>query len=237
MINTYIEKMKEEYVYEVKLPWKTFASQYKEEKQGSAEIRKLFYPKGYYLMEGINAYVFWHIDKQLQYTSLFINEKEWMLDDPLHWSGMQEFAKRCSGSVLVGGLGLGLLVSQLILNNKVNSITVIERNNDVIDLISKYLESSKLEIINDDYLHFITRNYRHTFDFSILDFWVLDDQSTKFERQQVNKEISIFYDITSEISKNTWVWGIGDKKYNPVFVDSDMLRKLKRELLGGKHED
>lgn len=59
----------------------------------------------------------------------------WMSDTPPELVAMHAFAQRARGDVLVGGLGLGIVVRYLAMNPRVRSVTVVERERDVLDLI------------------------------------------------------------------------------------------------------
>lgn len=74
-----------------------------------------------------------------------------MVDDPPHWWAMESHAEALKGHVLCAGLGLGLMVHALNKCEHVDHITVIERSQDVIDLISPLVPHEKLTIINEDF--------------------------------------------------------------------------------------
>lgn len=85
-------------------------------------------------------------------TNLKINKKVWMVDDPIHWWAIQNYAQTYHGKVLVAGLGLGLIVHALANNSNVKSITVVEKNQDVIDTIRSLIPDC--EIINSDWYEY-----------------------------------------------------------------------------------
>ena len=61
------------------------------------------------------------------------------------------FLSAATGDVLLAGLGLGMVLQPLIDNRNVTSITIIEKYQEVIDLVSPHIVSSKtINIINDD---------------------------------------------------------------------------------------
>ena len=75
--------------------WKTPATSYSLKEIKSVKITRDKQPSGYYRMEGVDGYVFYHHNKSIQVTNLCIDNKVWMVDDPLHWYGMQSLAKHC----------------------------------------------------------------------------------------------------------------------------------------------
>ena len=160
--------------------WKTPATDYPEKQIGSARIVHGFYNYGLFHNYGVRGYKFFEVTKQIPVTSLEIREDKdkrvwwtWMVDDPPHWWSMQDYARNSIGRVLVAGLGLGLVTHELLDNSDIDSITVIERNKDVIDLISPLLpkaEGIKLQIINKDFYDFIHES-EEDFDRIIVDLW------------------------------------------------------------------
>lgn len=83
----------------------------------------------------------------------FIDNK-WMniMDDgDIESKQATAFLTAATGDVLLAGLGLGVVLQPLIDNQNVTSITVIEKYQEVIDLVSPHIVSSKtINIINDD---------------------------------------------------------------------------------------
>lgn len=157
--------------------WKTPATDYPEKQIGSARIKHGFYNYGYFNNYGVRGYKYFEVTKQIPVTSLEIKDAKiwwvWMVDDPPHWWSMQDYARNSIGNVLVAGLGLGLVVHELLDKSDVDSITVVERNKDVIDLISPLLpkaEGVKFQIINKDFYDFIHES-EEDFDRIIVDLW------------------------------------------------------------------
>ena len=159
--------------------WKTPATDYPLKELRSARISRGEYTKGFYHNYGVNGYEYFVIDKPIKITSLDIKDdsgkwQTWMVDDVPHWWSMQNYAKNSYGKVLVAGLGLGLVTGELLNNVDVNSVTVIERNKDVIGLISPLLPEVidvQFEIKNEDFYKFINET-KERFDRIIVDLWV-----------------------------------------------------------------
>lgn len=63
----------------------------------------------------------------------------------------KDLFKKAHGDVLIGGLGIGFVHKPLIENKKVHSITVIEKQKDVINLVWDYCDkNNKIKLIHDD---------------------------------------------------------------------------------------
>ena len=82
-----------------------------------------------------------------------INDKWMNIMDDGGEEGVQAtaFLNAATGDVLLAGLGLGMVLQPLIDNQNVTSITIIEKQQEVIDLVSPHIVSSKIiNIIHDD---------------------------------------------------------------------------------------
>lgn len=115
----------------------------------------------------------------------------WMTDDPCEQVQMRDCLKEAHGDVLVGGLGLGIAVKILDENLNVDSITVVEKSKDVIDLVweanckSIWKENSNGlasgEIIHADLFEKLKEwNGTKVFDFAFYDIWQGDNEGVFF---------------------------------------------------------
>ena len=116
---------------------------YPSQKLGDVEITHTNYNKGYYTMENVKGYDIFKVNKKIKVTVLKIKNKQVMVDDPLHWIGMQDIAEKSSGNVCVAGLGLGLIIHHLVKNSEVQHIDIYEINKEVIELIFPLLPKDK----------------------------------------------------------------------------------------------
>ena len=88
-----------------------------------------------------------------RYARLHVKNTLMMSDTVMERSTNVKFVARAHGRVLVGGLGLGLILFPLVDNPKVMHITVVEKYQDVIDLVGPALKAKfgdRLEIICAD---------------------------------------------------------------------------------------
>ncbi|MEK6906514.1 MAG: hypothetical protein AABW81_02740 [Nanoarchaeota archaeon] len=86
----------------------------------------------------------------------------------------KDLAKKCSGDVLVARYGFGIIVKSLIKNKKVRSITIAEKNKEVIDELRKNDKIIGKIIIND----FYNLSENKKFDCIVGDIW--QDIDAKF---------------------------------------------------------
>lgn len=195
--------------------WKTPASDFKEEKVGLGEIKRVTYNADgkFYRMEGIRGYDYFLAAKPLKLTMLKIQDEGWMIDDPLHWYGMQDLASISSGRVLAAGLGLGL-VAYAYEDQNIDSLDVVEINKDVVSIVSQYLSRTKANIICADFWEYL-RSTNTVYDTVILDMWTYGDP-----KSQKNVFNDMLNAVTTAQSKfpnaKLYVWGLRDPKYNPA---------------------
>lgn len=165
-------------------------------------------------MEGVAGYLYYQLKKPIEITSLKINGKEVMVDDPLHWIGMNLLAKHCKGKVLIGGLGLGLIIHALFIEgeNALTKIDVAEVNPDVSKLISPFLpHSPKVELINKDIFTMNASDY----DTVVLDLWVKGEKdSPRVMGMDMLRAFTHFK--AQNANNNIYIWGMGESIINPA---------------------
>ena len=93
------------------------------------------------------------------YTKLMRNKTIVMSDAPAEIMDHSYFVYKAKGNVLINGLGLGWIVEALFQKKEVETITVIEKSQDVINLVAKHYENKcpkdkKLWIIQADALNY-----------------------------------------------------------------------------------
>ena len=91
------------------------------------------------------------------YTKLMRNKTIIMSDTPAEIIDHSYFVYKAKGNVLINGLGLGWVIEALFRKEEVENITVIEKSQDVINLVGKHYidkcpENKILTIIHADAL-------------------------------------------------------------------------------------
>ena len=116
---------------------------------------------------------------ELGVTDLNGQKIAWMSMTPSSANTMTRDIKAASGRCLVYGLGLGYYVYSIASKRTVESVTVIERNPDIIkmwnDVISKVLDKrivSKINIIEGDAFEHIDTVTDNDYDFIYWDVWL-----------------------------------------------------------------
>ena len=86
-----------------------------------------------------------------KYKRLMIDGSCVMSNTPDEIRDFSSFVYKAKGSVLVNGLGLGVLLKALLNKPEITDITVIEKSKDVIKLVAPiYLTDNRVTIINAD---------------------------------------------------------------------------------------
>jgi len=133
----------------------------------------------------------WRIDRsqrdEVIYSHLWRGEEMWMDDLPHCLTEEVEFANYANGRILLSGLGLGSLPSVLCTIPQIESIDIIERELDVIELVWSHLstQSPKIHLIIADALTYKPTADQH-WDFAWHDIWLTDptveEQQAMIER-------------------------------------------------------
>ena len=86
-----------------------------------------------------------------------------------------EVVRASRGRVLIAGLGLGMILTRILSKPEVDSVIVVEKYQDVIDLVGRHFQSPKLSIVCAD-IHEWNPPRGERFDTIYFDIWA--DQST-----------------------------------------------------------
>lgn len=97
----------------------------------------------------------------------------WMTSLPQEIEQHHRQLANVRGTVLVGGLGLGVAVALLEKNPRVKNIVVVEKSSDVIELIKPYVPQRKTTFVHGDLYDYLKENEQRTqpFDCAFYDIW------------------------------------------------------------------
>lgn len=106
-----------------------------------------------------------------RYVKLTHNGEVVMSNTDMEQRTNREFCRKANGDILIGGLGIGMIVMAIQDKEEVNSITILEKNKEVIDIVaSQLLFNSKVNIINADVFEWKpSKGWR--FDCIYMDIW------------------------------------------------------------------
>lgn len=95
-----------------------------------------------------------------------------MSDTPMEIRTQSREVEQAHGACLVGGLGLGIFILRLQEKPEVTSILVVEKSQEVIDLVTPHLSlSSKVTILQGDVFDKKVVDRKSRFEFIYFDIW------------------------------------------------------------------
>lgn len=115
-------------------------------------------------------------DDALTYPCIFEGDMCWMSITPNEIITMEEDIANATGDVLTIGLGLGYYTYMVHLKDDVTSVTVVERQPEVIEIFEKYIlpqfeHPEKIRIINTDAFEYLEQLEDGKFDYCFGDIW------------------------------------------------------------------
>lgn len=119
--------------------------------------------------------------ERFSFPSVTENGVEWMTVTPNEAETMREVIREAHGRVLTYGLGLGYFAFHASQKPEVTTVTVIERDPDLIGLfrdciLPQFPMRDKISVLNADAFEFTERDMKpDAFDFAFVDIW--HDQS------------------------------------------------------------
>lgn len=115
------------------------------------------------------------LDKDIETLFLLQDDKEWMMAVPSESYTNDPYALKAHGNVITFGLGIGYFTYMALLNKKVESITVIEKSKEVIDLFKEikkdFPHAEKIKIINGDAFDYFNEKTLKKYDYVYVDIW------------------------------------------------------------------
>lgn len=138
-----------------------------------------------------------------------------MSDTPMEHKTNFEIINKAHGDVLIGGLGLGMILLPLLEKEEVKSITIIEKYQDIIDIVAAQLPlNDKVKIINKDvFENSFPRGTK--FDTIYFDIWNYIN-SDIYEEMKLLKKIYKRCLRSKKDNPNAWIgcWCEYEAKHN-----------------------
>lgn len=116
-------------------------------------------------------------DKPFYYPAVYENKRLWMSLTPNEINTMKIPIANAKGKVITFGLGLGYYAFHVSNKKDVTSITIIEKDENVIKLFKEYLlpqfkNKDKIKIIKDDAYHYLENNFKQEkYDYCFVDIY------------------------------------------------------------------
>lgn len=78
---------------------------------------------------------------------LYVDDVLMMSDTSMEYRTNLDVVRKARGSVLIAGLGLGMILVPILKKPEVTEVTVLEQCQDVIDLVSPHFQDPRLKVI------------------------------------------------------------------------------------------
>jgi predicted membrane-bound spermidine synthase len=108
--------------------------------------------------------------KEGKYCRLSVNKELMMSDTPMERRSNADFVQVANGRVFIAGLGLGMIINAILDKEEVTEVVVIEKYQDVIDLVAPKFNNPKLKIICADIFEYLPEK-KEKFDTIYFDIW------------------------------------------------------------------
>jgi hypothetical protein len=123
-----------------------------EERHGIAVVKRFFFDETkmaiWNMRQSRNGAMFRCINGH--YCQLFVNNELMMSDTPMERQSNLNFVRNANGRILIAGLGLGMIIHNILQRPEVQEVIVIEKYQDVIDLVQPKIQHPKLKVICAD---------------------------------------------------------------------------------------
>jgi hypothetical protein len=149
----------------------------------------------------------------------------WMSDSPSEELTQQGVVDKCTGKVLVAGLGLGFVAHELSKKPDIERIDIVELNQDVINLVWRHVRSPKMNLITGDIFEYLGATNEH-YDWFYFDILPNYNEDLLYTHVLPMRKILLDNPIVDE--KNVLIWAndvmMGQLTFD-IHVDIKMLSK------------
>ena len=145
-----------------------------------------------------------YFDHKFSYLALTEGNNIWMSLNPNEIETMKPYINKAKGNVLVLGLGMGYVPFMLSLKNCVKSITIIEKDQEIINLFNEliypsFVNKEKIKIIKGDAIEFARKSQKEgTYDYIFADLWHDPEDGLPLfvALKQINKNIDCWLEVS-----------------------------------------
>ena len=116
-----------------------------------------------------------YFDEEYKYIALSSNDDIWMLITPHEINTMKDAVNKAYGNVVTFGLGLGYFAYMCSIKDNVESVTIIEKDKNIIELFNKHIlpqfkYKDKIIIVESDAIEYLKRK-SFDYDYAFVDLW------------------------------------------------------------------
>jgi hypothetical protein len=185
-----------------------------------------------------------YFDEDFSFPIVKENNREWMAIKPNEIETMKDILDKVKGQIVTFGLGLGYFTYMASIKKEVESITVIEKDNDIITLFKQYILpqfkcKDKIKIIQCDAFDYLKNNLpQEKYEYAFIDLWhdVSDglDIYLKIKKQEKSIPQTRFYYWVENSILSALRWQVFDiiiKRFSNInevkyYLSDEALRKL-----------
>ena len=175
-----------------------------------------------------------YFNHKFSYLALTEGNNIWMSLNPNEIETMKPYINKAKGDVLVLGLGMGYVPFMLALKSEVKSITIVEKDSDIISLFKSLIypgfkNKEKIKIVEDDAINYVRK--QNEFDYIFADLWHSpeDGLSLFVQLKRISRNIDCWLEVSmyallrrcmiSLIEENTLGYGEENYKFSKTYTD------------------
>ena len=175
-----------------------------------------------------------YFDNKFSYLALTEGNNIWMSLNPNEIETMKPYINKAKGNVLVLGLGMGYVPFMMSLRSDVKSITIVEKDPEIIGLFNSLILPSfknkeKIRIIEDNAINYVRK--QNKYDYIFADLWHSpeDGLSLFVQLKRIDKNIDCWLEesmyallrrcMISLIEENTLGYGEDNYKFSKTYTD------------------
>lgn len=139
------------------------------------------------------------------YTRLHIKNELMMSDTPMERLSNRRFVERANGRVLIAGLGIGMIIQAILNKEDVTEVLVIEKYQDVIDLVAPKFNDTRLKIVCADIDEFRLPK-EDKYDTIYFDIWAdISTENLDHIKKLHNKFKNSINKVNPKFYMNSWM--------------------------------
>ena len=142
-----------------------------------------------------------YFTSKFPYLALTEGNNVWMSLNPNEIETMKPYIEKGRGNVLVLGLGMGYVPYMMSLKEEVKSITIVEKDHEIIELFKKvllpqFVNKDKIKIIEDDAVNYLNKNNKY--DYIFADLWhdPEDGLSLFVQLKRINTKVDCWLEVS-----------------------------------------
>ncbi|WCK57202.1 hypothetical protein PP175_28860 (plasmid) [Aneurinibacillus sp. Ricciae_BoGa-3] len=135
-----------------------------------------------------------YYDKDIKAPMIVEKGGTWMSPTLAERNTMQEAVDKAHGKVLTFGLGIGYFPYTSLLKNEVKSVTIIEKNERIIEIFKKHIlpqfnTDKPIDIIHGDLFDYYNEEFLNRYDYVFVDIWKNETDGFPIYEQMIKRNV------------------------------------------------